>query len=189
MTIYTATGVVYGNPQNANPGWTADASGFDGDFGTSASFNFATTNDSNTIGASAIASFGVDADAEPFRVAKCRWSMIVSGVSASRRGRITYYFSTGGSFGPPGGLTATTDQGAEATWFGVNANFGGTISVAVPAGVSGAVFKLMVVLESPGDNRGIINNRNCDFDIYEFYIDSSPLTGARMMAMLIPSTI
>jgi hypothetical protein len=190
MAIYTASGATY-TPTSGSFLWTNTANGFDGNFSTFAHWTFSTTNDSNTIQAGATANWSSASDGQAIRIAKCKFTITASGLSATRRGRLMIYVSTdgGANFGPAGGIIAKDELGNDVTWFGTNANFTGGISYTIPAGVSGANFRLKVVGESPGDNRGFINNRSATLDIYELYIDSSSEGNARMIAMLIPSTI
>jgi hypothetical protein len=188
MAIYTATGVVYDATFST---WSTTANGNDGNFSTSAHWTFSITNDSNTIQASAIASWDAAADAEAIRIAKCKFALVASGVSATRRGRLALYVSTDGGahFGPGGGITVQDEFGVDVTWFGTNANFSGIASYVIPAGISGANFKMKIISESPGDNRGFINNRSVTIDIYEFYIDSSSSGASRTISMMIPATL
>lgn len=183
MTIFTAINAVYTVTFGS---WANPTNGFDGDFSTFARLSINTgSNDSSTVGASTTASYNAAADSEPIRIAKCRFTLTASGVSATRRGRLVLLFSTNGGNNFSAGTTAKDEFGNDVTWFGTDAAFNGTVSLLIPPGVSAANFQIRLKGESPGDNRGFINNRLVTFDIYEFFIDTVN-AAPRVLSMMLP---
>lgn len=176
MTIYTASGATF---IHSGDSLSSDTLCHDGSFATSTQWQVHTTNDSTQAFVQGTATWDATSDSEPIRLAKLQWRLVADGISATRRGNVRYKYDygQGGGFFPM--QDAMDEFGAPADWFGINKTMNGVVTVPIPIGVSSGTFKLYVECNHT-------NNRNVVFDYFEFYIDSSATTGARIISMLLP---
>lgn len=177
MTLYTATGATF---LHTGDTLSSDTLCHDSNFSTSTQWQVHTTNDSTQAFVQGTATWDASADVEALRIAKLQWRVQADGISASRRGNVRFKYDLGGGFSP---MQDTTDEfGNPADWFGINTTMNGVVSVPIPIGVSAATFRLYVECNHT-------NNRNVIFDYFEFYIDSSAATGARVVSMMLPGPV